>query len=147
MKKRPSIYVGAALEAVLAQQKSATTSTSGIINSLAEFYTEVIRRNMPELSQDEWLAIMDCMNGTATDNLALTLGGIAHNLEDAIELDGLDGKWSISKDLPAAINDLRWEGKAAILDVVKRFWAMSEEGGEKDFDEMLRECGAKVKER
>jgi hypothetical protein len=125
--KRKSIYVGEPIERLLADRadESGTYSVSGTLNAVADRYQAIIKRSMPKLALNEWMLIMDVMNGTFTQSGAeIDAYGLVHNVEDAIALDGLDKKWEIDGSI--LVHKLRghsFAGLVALLDAVERYWA------------------------
>jgi hypothetical protein len=145
--RKKSIWVGEALERALAERVEegrAMRSTSGVINSIADRYGEVVRRSMPSLSQNEWMLIFDSLNGVILSDSAQSVAGLWGGIEDSIRLDGLDEKWQVNG--PALVDRLRalsYPEQVAIADTAERFWAQF---GNKDvqFTEALVALGIKA---
>jgi hypothetical protein len=146
--RKKSIWVGEALERALAErvEERATGSTSSIINCIADRYCETVRRSTPDLTQDEWMLIFDSLNGVVLTDSAQSVAGLWGGIEDSIELDGLDEKWSVDgQALVEKLRALDYPQQVAIADTAERYWAKFGTGtGAVDHGEALKELGVKV---
>lgn len=128
MSKRKSIYIGDALQRLLEAHvgdESGFRSTSGIINAVADRYSEVVRRSMPRFTVNEWCLIWDALNGVwMQEPASLAVSGVPLNVSDSIQLNRYDKKWEVDGDaLMRKISDLPFCGLLAIVDAAERFWA------------------------
>lgn len=147
MAKRASIYMPEKTKEILAAFGE-ENSLSGSIATLLERYNQITRAACPELTAGEWCAIADCNNGC---NVWLSSGGpdpyqsLWANVADSVD-DGLDEKWGIScRELAEQLRKMPLAEKAAVWDIAARFWA-SPKLNELPALELLKECGAKIKE-
>ncbi|QFU15153.1 hypothetical protein [Microvirga thermotolerans] len=116
--------------------------SSNRINEICERYLELVRFDMPTLSLNEWVALLDCLNGTLRD--ASTIQCLEHDISDAIALDQLDKCWNIDgDDFCNRLKAMTYGQKTAIVEVVDRYW--SAYGGKSvDANEALESIGAKI---
>jgi len=129
--KRYSIYANATLDRVLAERlgedgDEGLRSRSATITYMADRYAEICRRSMPALTLNEWLLICDAMNGTASwDHPLGAATGLAHNVYDACDLNGLGEKWQVEdwQNLAKRLADLPFASQIAVVDAAERFWA------------------------
>ena len=79
------------------------------------------------LKLNEWLLIFDAMNGTASWDYPLGAAtGLAHNVHDGCDLNGLGDKWAVDdwRGLVARLADLPFASQIAVVDAAERFWVM-----------------------
>jgi hypothetical protein len=140
-----SIYAGPPLLAALdeSDRTGCHGNRSSRINSIAERYLHIVDRDCPALSEAQWCAICDALNGYWIDagDIGLGVRLAWAEVEDADRLNGLGKKWGI--DATALARRLR-DGTAgeqvAIAEVVQRFWRRSELPAK----EALIAAGAKI---
>lgn len=133
--KRYSIYASETLDRVLGDRVSGDDdgrSRSSLISAIADRYSEIVRRSMPNLSVPEWCAIFDVLNGCwMHDGAAMAAQGIAHQIADASSMDGLGEKWGIdAMSLAHRIADLPFASLVSVLDTAERFWTQGCHDGE-----------------
>ena len=114
---QPSIHLRDELDE---QIKSRGSRSTVITRDLERLYT-LYRRALSQvrLSNNEACLIVDVLNGSIMDATPLLWA----NIEDGINLDGLDQKWSI--DGPALVEKLRKLNEIqtlAVVDAAERFW-------------------------
>lgn len=101
-------------------------SLSGRINSIIHQYGAICTDACPALTQGEWCAICDVLNGTwlQAETSHVTPGRwIGHELAEAVE-DGTGEKWGIDlRDLARRVNAMDLPAKIALTEVVVKFWA------------------------
>lgn len=130
-----SIWLRAELDTEL--QKRGDNRTQIITRDLDRLYTSY-RRALKEvrLSLAEASLIVDALNGVMMDaNSAVLLWA---EIADAVQLDGLDKKWTV--DGTALVDKLRGLSNIqalAIIDAAERFWARHEQW---DLETGVREC-------
>jgi hypothetical protein len=146
MSKKLTIYIGEPLERLLAERQSETLQPTTLINVVADRYREIIRRNLPDLTLEEWSLVIDAMNGVITWDSAAMLGYAWAGIEDAIALDGLAAKWDVDGPvLIQKLHDLLYVESVALVDVVERFWSHFS-GKSIDMAEVLQQLGVKPEE-
>lgn len=129
--KRYSIYASAALDRALAERignegDEGLRSRSATLTYMADRYAEICRRSLPTLTLNEWLLICDAMNGTAFwDHPLGAATGLAHNVYDACDLNGLGDKWQVEdwQELVKRLAELPFASQIAVVDAAERFWA------------------------
>jgi len=126
MADRIHVYVGEPLARLL----DGAENRSGRLNTLAERYLEIVRRDVPELAEAEWCALCDAldgywMEGAPEPGLRFAWASIA----DADRLDGLGDKWGVdAQALAARVRDLPTGALVALAEVVERFWRLQPSG-------------------
>jgi hypothetical protein len=115
---------------------------SSRIGQVCDRYLEVVAQDMPALSQNEWVALIDYYNGT--DRGPISVQCLAHDVREGIEMDGLADRWEIDgDDLCNRLLAMTFGQRTAIMEVIDRFW--SEYGGKSvDRAEALAAIGAKI---
>lgn len=126
MADRITIYVGEPLARLLDDAEN----RSGRLNTVAERYLEIVRRDVPELSEAEWCVVCDALNGYWMEGAPeLGLRFAWANIADADRLDGLGRKWGVdAQALAVRIRDLPMGALVALAEVVERFWAPQPSG-------------------
>jgi len=98
------------------------------IAAIIDRYSQVIARSCPAFTRGEWCCILDACNGwvnwaEAGETLML---GIAAEVSDAIELNGLNEKWDLSaeqgRDLVKRLGALSSAETMAVIERIERFW-------------------------
>lgn len=113
-----SIYAGQPIQAVL---EGHADNRSGRLNTICERYADIVRRDCPMLTEAEWCAICDALNGywmDAGDTL-----GVRFAWAELLDCEGLGEKWGV--DVPTLAARLRESGagaQVAVAEVVQRFW-------------------------
>lgn len=112
-------------------------------------YSQCWREAVPALASGEWMLICDALNSTwRSGSVAGT--DIAHALPMEIRetaADGLGEKWGV--DIPALADRLAalpFAARAAIIEVVDRFW-IATAGGIQTHAELLAAAGARIAEK
>ena len=79
------------------------------------------------LTQREAQSVLDVLNGTywdASNASMMTSGGLTLSVRDAIDLEGLDQKWSLDRDtIIAKLEALDRISTLALMDWARLFWA------------------------
>lgn len=131
MSRRLSLYVGPPLRALLderggeseAHGSPAGGGVSGIVNTVADRYRECLRRSVPVLTEAEWMAVADALNGVWLAGDASHLAVVWAEIEDTDRLNGLGAKWGIDAlALARRLRELPYAGLLAVVDVVERLW-------------------------
>jgi hypothetical protein len=124
---------------------------SGRINSIVGRYQAVIAEGMPELTEREWLAIMDANNGTVfpgpDESTEIDPARYAWmNVQDSVE-DGLNEKWQIDcLDLARKMKSMTYVEQCGVMEVIGRFWERSEKIFESSHDSLI-DAGAKIAQK
>jgi hypothetical protein len=99
-----------------------------------------------KLSQPEACLICDALNGTLNDFRLNPTHSMLFSIQDAIELEELDQKWSADKEqLLNKLSSLSTLEAAAILDAVERFWHNPEIRQLESYEEQLQLVGLQPK--
>lgn len=119
MAEKFSIYAGEPMATALAGYDD---SRSGRINQVCADWLLMVRDQAPELTESEWCAVADALNGLyMRDSDEATYRFAWAEIADAPELGP---KWGI--DQPALAAKLRALGTSqlvALAEIVRRFWA------------------------
>jgi len=128
MGKRINLYVGPRLAQLIKERAGEGRSTSGVVNAVADRYLETIRRYTPRLAVNEWLAVIDALNGVwAGDNAALAVQSLPYGVSDHLTLEGAAEKWEVdAAALVKRLEALDWCQRLAVIDAAERFWARSD---------------------
>jgi hypothetical protein len=134
--ERITIYAGDPIRRVLQVDGE---NRSGRLNAVCERFDAIISDELTRmtLSRDEWCAICDVLNGTWL---------LDHNWQscwaEMLDSPEMDEKWGIDHQaLGWRLHKMGLAGRAAIVDVVERFWA-SPNLNQVTNEELLREAGA-----
>ncbi|HCZ49108.1 MAG TPA: hypothetical protein DCZ11_08895 [Gammaproteobacteria bacterium] len=121
---RITIYAGPPLQQVLAGNEG----RSARLNTVAERYLDVVRRDCPGLTEAEWCAICDALNGywmEGCENIGVRTAWA--EIADADRLNGLGEKWGVdAQALAARMRDMTAGAQVALAEVVERFWQRPE---------------------
>lgn len=116
--KKFSIYAGLPVDRLL----KVGDNRSGRINTAVERYLLVCKRELPGLTKNEWLVVMDALNATVLT--ADMIPYLPQEIEDAMEYDRLDEKWEINGDaLVQNLKGLSTSGLVALCEAFERWWA------------------------
>jgi len=137
MTSRTSLYLGAALRRLLDDRPEGAGlwTRSGLLNTVAARYAEIVRRHCPTLTLAEWCACMDALNGVwmqaqSTEEAGL-LTVVWAEVYDADRLDGLGVKWGCdARTLAERIREMDYAATVALVDAVERWWARGDRPGE-----------------
>jgi hypothetical protein len=81
-------------------------------------------------SGDEQALVIDALNGVIIDEYVQAVVG---NVEDAIALDGLDGKWEVERAaIIEKVHSLTPLEQVAVVEAAERFWAATARGEDRD---------------
>jgi thiol-disulfide isomerase/thioredoxin len=117
-----SIYAGAPIQRVL---EGYGDNRSGRLNTVAERYAYVVERDCPALTEAQWCAVCDALNGYWIDGGDSGAGvRLAWaEIEDADRLDGLGEKWGVDAHaLAVQLRDSTAGQQVAVAEIVQRFW-------------------------
>lgn len=138
MAERFTIYAGEPVAAILAGFED---NRSGRINQVADSYRMLIEEAVPVLTEAEWSATLDALNGSWLQDethLRLMWASIADSAPD-----GLADKWGVDLDaLAGKVRGMSIAQLLALREIVWRFWN-SVDGSDKPVGDLLRDCGAK----
>jgi len=146
IKRKASIYQGDSMIALVAEMKDHGDNSgklSRVLNGICDSYLAIVRNYVPTLAENEWMAIIDVMNGHMSINAVQTASTLHWNLCDAVEMEGLDNKWGISSDFGINIKNMEIINKMAICHVAQVFWTLKAEENE-EYNSLLLRAGAKI---
>jgi hypothetical protein len=144
MASKKTIYLSDPVEKILGPELD---SLSGRISSIVIRYGEIMRLECPALSENEWLAICDVLNGTwlaaesSPNDPAKYIGA---SISDGDKYDGIGEKWGVDAlDLARRVRDMRYFEQCAIIEIATRFWKWGTHT-EQSYPEILSKIGAKI---
>lgn len=109
-------------------------------------YRAICKLDCPEMSENEWMACCDVMNGTwreAENYITDPAKFIGRSIKDS-EDDGMGEKWGIDcKEFSARLDGMAYSSLCAIMEVVNRWWSDIETDYPSDKDRLIA-AGAKV---
>lgn len=133
-----SIYAGAPIQRAL----DGYENRSGRLNTVAERYLDIIARDCPALTEAEWCAVCDGLNGYWMEggaNLGVRMAWA--EVADADRLTGLGAKWGVDAlALAEHMQCMSAGAQAALAEVVERFWQRPELPAA----EALAQAGARI---
>lgn len=101
------------------------TGLSHRLSQIADRYCEILRRTrLPDFTESETSLLHDACNGVWHEPASTIRGALAQGVEDAIDLDGLDEKWSV--DGLALIEKLRgldFIQEVKLVEDIERYWS------------------------
>lgn len=117
---------------------------SGRLNYLLELGDAALRQSAPALTAGQWLAVCDALRThfhTYAEGWANVLASAWHSVADAGP--ECDEKWNVTcTALAAQLQAMPVIQQAAVLEVVRRFWALP--AGD-SYEAMLATAGANVR--
>lgn len=121
---KSSIYIPDHVNRIIGAYGRATYS--GTITTLVERYTRITADACPELTEAEWSAICDALNGAA---LLMGSGGMdlaAMVWAEVADAHGLGEKYGVDcRELAAKLQALPLAGRYSVWDVAARFWRIA----------------------
>lgn len=138
---RITIYAGEPIQQLLDGHEN----RSGRLNTVAERYLDIVRQDCPALTEAEWCAVCDALNGHWMEGGD---GGVGvrmawASVADADRLDGLGAKWGVDAHaLAARMQRMSAGEQVALAEVVERFWQHCELSA----TEALAKAGARILE-
>lgn len=136
-----SIYAGEPIQQVLDGHEN----RSGRLNTVAERYLDIVRRDCPALTQAEWCAVCDALASywMGAGDSALSIRMAWAEVVDADRLDGLGEKWGVdAAALADRMQRMSAGAQVALAEVVERFW----QHRQLPRDEALAKAGARIVE-
>lgn len=113
---------------------------SARINQVCADWRDLIAASVPVLTEAQWCAVIDAINGTMIDD-DTTMRHLWAEVADAREICE---KWSIDQaSIVAALRALTWAELVALRETVRRYW-LSVEAGAQSHGEALRQAGARI---
>lgn len=144
MSRKASIYKGDTLLKLEQDLLShCDDKITRVVNTICDRYSEMIAHYTPALTENEWLALCDVLNGYMTDDIKQAARGLHWSLSDGISMDGLGEKWDIDATFCEYIKDAEFAEKIAIIHVCQVFWSLKAGEGE-EFRSLLERAGAKI---
>jgi len=122
MARRVGLYLSPPIEAVLKGREERET-LSGRIGSVCERYAAIIAAHRPQLSDAEWNACRDALNGTYLGDVEMLPTIVWATIDDADRLEGLGAQWGI--DAQALAQRIRAMPRAeliALVEAVEQWW-------------------------
>lgn len=133
---KTTIYI---TEGLLKEVEKRGQNRSLVITRDLERYYELLDRALKQvkLTKREACLITDVLNGHLA--VAVSAKLLWAEVEDAIELDGVDKKWEVDgKKLVEKLKGLNELQGMALIDAAERFWSDSEKSGiEGDLEEII----------
>ncbi len=122
MGERLSVYAGEPLTRLLAF--AGASNRSGRLNETADRYLAIVEDELRRMrfSRAEWCAICEAMSSITIDGVTdrLAWGMAWANVADS---PGISAKWEIDQeDLARRLRGMSVAAKAAVAEVVARFW-------------------------
>lgn len=118
MAERYTVYAGEPLATVLAGYDD---NRSGRVNQICSEWLNMIELAMPELSEQEWLAIIDITNGVAIsddDTLRLLWAEVADSADEC-------AKWeSDQQALEGKLRGMPMASLYALRETVEQYWSI-----------------------
>jgi hypothetical protein len=108
--RKPHIYLQSGLNAML--DVRGTVNVSGAINSFADRYQEMVRRNMPAFQEEEFVEIFKSMKGHVFTGNKPALE--VFFLRDNLRTNG------VRVEILEKIETLSFEGKMSLIDMIER---------------------------
>lgn len=115
---RNPVYLSSNHQVILGERTKTNITTSSRIADIIERYALMIGKSLPDLSDDEWLAICDCQSGSMESTGTLAI--IEQNIVDIA--DDLGCTWGVDANyLAHKIHNMPMVQKMAIAEFVDRF--------------------------
>lgn len=119
---RIHVYVGEPLRRLLDTRGNRGEGASHVVNAVAARYLAVTAASLPALTEAEWMATADTLNGTWLDEG--TIRYVAAEIADADRLNGLGAKWGIdAQALARHLGAAPYAVRLAVVEIVERLWA------------------------
>lgn len=117
-----SIYAGRPLAALLEDHEN----RSGRINAVADRYLGIVEHHAPEMTEAEWCAVCDALNGYwITDRAGVR--AMWAEIYDGDRINGLGEKWGADAiALAERVREMPFAELVALAEVVERFWQHAE---------------------
>jgi hypothetical protein len=120
--RKLGVYMSPDLEALVKGREN-HDSLSGRIGTVAERYREIMRRHKPDLTEAEWNACRDALNGVWLRD-ANSINLIWADIADTDRYDGLGSKWRIDgQALANRIRNMPYAQIVALVEDVETWWA------------------------
>ncbi|MGC4033665.1 MAG: hypothetical protein QM754_18425 [Tepidisphaeraceae bacterium] len=116
--ERKSIYWGESLSRVAGPLSELLGGEGAAVNALADRYAELIRRERPQLTLDEWQAVCDANNGVWSMSFSRETPTLQLIDDNIAERHGVD-----AAAINGILSGLPLAGKMAVLAVVEAAWA------------------------
>lgn len=123
MARRVGLYLSPPIEAVLKGREERET-LSGRIGSVAERYAAIIKAHRPRLTEAEWNACRDALNGRYLGDVDMLPTVVWATIYDAGRLEGLGAQWGIdAQALAQRIQAMPPVEQIALVEAVEQWWA------------------------
>lgn len=122
--RKLGVWMSEPLEALI-HHRDDQLSLSQRLSAVADRYRYICDEMKPELSEAEWNALRDVLNGYwLLSDARLGLSGIAINIIDGDLYDNLGAKWGIdAKALAAKVDAMDAGTTVALVEAVEKWWA------------------------
>ena len=119
MAEKFAIYAGEPLALVLQGYEHARSAR---VNTVAAEWLAMVADLAPTLTEPQWMAVLDALNGTALNDDA----ALRHAWAEVQESEGLGEKWAIDQAaLTAVIKALDRLRLFALREIVARYWELA----------------------
>lgn len=113
-----SIYAGPPIRALLDGHDE---NRSARLNTVAERYAAIVAAHTPELSEAEWCAVCDALNGCFM-GAGEALLGVRYAWANVADCEGLGTKWGVDQDaLAQRLRTASLAEQVSVAEVVQRF--------------------------
>jgi hypothetical protein len=141
MSRRATIYLSDAAEAALGPEAE---NLSGRINSMLIRYEGIRADACPTLTEAEWSAIVDVLNGTWLMAEHTDADPARHLWAEMADSPEMAEKWGIDiEELVITLRNQPYAARIAIVEVATRFWKSPNLNAASTSD-LLREAGARI---
>lgn len=136
MTEKFSVYAGEPLASVLAGYE---TERSARVNQVCADWRELISAAVPKMSVAQWLAVIDCLNGTMIDDDAT----MRHAWAEVSDSTEICEKWEVDQaGLVATLRAMKWPELMAVRETIRRYWLVLASAEVMSNAEALRLAGA-----
>lgn len=141
---RKTIYLSEPVESVI-DRLASKSSASAAIARACDRYLFLVKACRPALAYEEWMAVIDCLNGYASqENVNQYVYALTFNLSDSFNLDAINEKWKIDgQALLDKVQNMTSCEKLSIVDVADQFWSNDWKNA-KDYRDVLNQIGVVI---
>jgi hypothetical protein len=122
-KKKYGIYAGPPLRRLIAERRHDQRTPTGVVNTVADRYREIVQRSVPALTLAEWAWVLAALRHHPTGDDALALATLWSDLAATPHAaGGRDGQALDAPALLAKLRQLSYAETVALVDVAERYW-------------------------